>query len=88
MDSLSSVQEIQKVNKHNTKKVSSTSNIDFLSFNKLISNYVKTLMIVNFMLLEISVYSTLKINLYSAGISMKSGEGNSHLQMLRVRLIH
>ena len=68
MDSLSSVQEIQKVNKHNTKKVSSTSNTDFFSFNKLISNYAKTVIIVNVMLLVTSAHSTLKIYLYSADI--------------------
>lgn len=68
MGTLSSVREIQNVNKYKPKKVSSTSNIDFFSFNKLISSYVKTVIIVNFMLLEISVHSTLKINLYTADI--------------------
>lgn len=53
MDSLSHVQEIQKINKHNMKKVSSKSKLFFLSFSKLISNYFRTVIIVNVMLLEI-----------------------------------
>lgn len=88
MGTLSSVQEIQNVNKYKTKKVGSTSNIDFFSFNKRISSYFKTVITVNFMLLEISVHSTLKINLYTADIlAWKSGEGTPHLQMLGVRLM-